>query len=342
MKKRMQKRGMAGILTAGLLLSVLTGCGAADTSARNAADLAYETVAEIDSAESYSSMWDSGSYEETDLAAGTLSEAAQTEENVQTQTDRKLIRNVGMDVETKEYDQFMVSLEDRVGALGGYIEDMESYNGSRYSDYRSSRYANITIRMPQEKLDSFLESLEGFCNVVRRTESVDDVTLTYVDMESHRDMLKTEQKRLLELLDQAESLEDILTIESRLTEVRYQLESMEAQLRTMDNKVQYSTVSVYVSEVRELTNVVTHEQTAWERITEGFMDSLRSVGSGFAEFGIWFLIHIPQLVLWALVITAAVLIIRRRRKKKAAKKQQTAENRQRTADENRQETKKEM
>lgn len=339
MEKRRWKRAGNGLAAAGLVLVLFAGCGAAaGTSAKNAADLSYETVAEVDigSNESYSSMWDSGSYEETEAETGTLSEAPQTEETVQ--TDRKLIRNVGMDVETKEYDQFMVSLEDRVGALGGYIENMESYNGSRYSDYRSSRYANITIRMPQEKLDGFLESLEGFCNVVRRTESVDDVTLTYVDMESHRDMLKTEQKRLLELLDRAESLEDILTIESRLTEVRYQIESMEAQLRTMDNKVQYSTVTVYVSEVRELTNVVTHEQTAWERIAEGFMDSLRSVGNGFAEFGIWFLIHVPQLILWALVITAAVLLIRRRRKKKAAKRQQTAENRQRTAE---QETKKE-
>lgn len=319
MGKGMRKQIMAGALAAGMQLVLLTGCGAASgSSEKNAAayDMAeYGMVSGTSDTESDNSMWDSGSGATTEETR----EMPQTEETMQVQTDRKLIRNVSMDVETKEYDLFMTSLEDEVGALGGYIENMESYNGSRYSDYRVSRYANVTIRIPQEKLDAFLETMSGICNIVRRTESVDDVTLTYVDMESHRDMLQTEQKRLLKLLDQAESLEDILTIESRLTEVRYQLESMEAKLRTMDNKVQYSTVSLSVSEVRELTSVTTSEQTAWERISEGFMDSLADIGGGFAEFGIWFLIHIPQLFLWALVITAAVLLIRRRRKKKGGK-----------------------
>lgn len=62
------------------------------------------------------------------------------------------------------------------------------------------------------------------------------------------------------------------------------------------------------------------EETAWQRISEGFIHSLKSVGHGFAEFGIWLVIHIPQLVIWAVVITVVVLLIRRHRKKKAAKK----------------------
>lgn len=88
----------------------------------------------------------------------------------------------------------------------------------------------------------------------------------------------------------------------------------------MDNQVQYSTVYLNISEVKELTPIEVEEETAWQRISEGFMDSLRSIGHGLAEFGIWFLIHIPQLVIWAAVIAVIVLLVRKRRKRKAAKK----------------------
>ena len=71
---------------------------------------------------------------------------------------------------------------------------------------------------------------------------------------------------------------------------------------------------------------MTPEKSAWERITEGFMNSLESVGHGLSEFGIWLLIHIPQLVIWAIVIIVIVLLIKRRRKKKAAKKQAAMRN----------------
>lgn len=64
-----------------------------------------------------------------------------------------------------------------------------------------------------------------------------------------------------------------------------------------------------ISEVKELTPV--QEQTAWERLGEGFMGSIRDIGDGFVNFGIWFAINIPYLVIWAAVITAAVLIIRK-------------------------------
>lgn len=71
-------------------------------------------------------------------------------------------------------------------------------------------------------------------------------------------------------LEQAESIEEMMTIESRLSDIRYQLESMESQLRTYDSQIEYSTVSLYISEVVELTPVETKEQTTWERISEDF------------------------------------------------------------------------
>lgn len=88
----------------------------------------------------------------------------------------------------------------------------------------------------------------------------------------------------------------------------------------------YSTVRLNLSEVKELTPV--EEKTDLQRITEGFADSLKDIGNGIKESAIWFVIHIPYLVIWAAVIAAVVLILRkhgkkRREKRDALKSEQT-------------------
>lgn len=235
--------------------------------------------------------------------------------------ERKLIQNIKLEVETREFEQMMSSLEEQVREMGGYIENMEAYNGSSYSEYRSSRYAVLTIRIPKEKLDSFLGTVSDISNIIRRYDSVEDVTLSYVDMESRSKALRTEQDRLLEFLGKAETVEEIIALEDRLSEVRYQLESMESQLRTMDNLIDYSTVNINISEVRELTVVKEKEPTAWMRISEGFLESLGDIGSNIAEAGIWFLVNIPYLLIWAAAIGLGAWGWRRYRRARLKKRE---------------------
>lgn len=289
---------LAGLLTAVLL----TGCGAS-------APMEKLTHATYDSAESESMSAGAGNGFSSMDSMGMPESGAADGEAVAVQDNRKLIKNVDMSVETKEFDNFMATLESNVRGCGGYIESSEIYNGSSYTSYRSSRNATLTLRIPQQHLDAFLAEVSGISNVVRRSDSVRDVTLAYVDMESHRDALKTEQARLLELVEQAESLEDILVIEERLTQIRYQLESMESQLRTMDNQVEYSTVYLNVSEVKELTPV--EEATVGQRIADGFGESLTEIGDGATELFVWFVVSIPYLLIWAVVITVIVLLVKR-------------------------------
>ncbi|MCI8528675.1 MAG: DUF4349 domain-containing protein [Lachnospiraceae bacterium] len=233
--------------------------------------------------------------------------------------ERKLIKTVELELETKEFEKTMTTIETQIREMGGYIETMDTYNGSAYSGSRSSRYSNMTIRIPSSKINDYMDSISGAGNMIRRSDKVDDVTLSYVDMESRRDTLRTEQSRLLEFLEKADSVETIITLEERLSEVRYQLETMESQLRTIDNLVEYSTVNVKVTEVRELTPVV--KQTAWERISLGFLGSLQNIVDGIVEICIWFVINIPYLVLWAAFIGIVVWILRKRGRKRQKKNQ---------------------
>ncbi len=328
------RRGMSGVSRrcAAVLLCALTafvymGCGASKT-ADGSASVTTDMKSSYDSASGGGAMYgvnsvpeyetgefDMEEYESPDYAA---SESAPESQGVL--EGRKLIRTVRLEAETKEFDQMMSSLEEQVGDMGGYIESMETYNGSSYSDYVTSRYASLTVRIPSGKLDMFLQTVSDISNVVRRRDNVEDVTLSYVDMESRRNTLRTEQERLMSFLEKAETIEEIITIEQRLSEVRYQLESMESQLRTMDNLIDYSTVEMNVSEVRELTQIQEEKPGPGKRIVDGFVENLRIIGEGAMEFAIWFLTHIPYLVIWAAVIGAAFVCWMKARKRRLAKK----------------------
>ena len=301
------KKSLLTVVFALVLSVCLAACGTSSSEADYSAPegkyeyaAAEEAAAEI----AYDSYYEEEAIEPEmgDAAGG--AEAPEVNESATSQ--RKLIKTVELSVETKAYDDLMVSLEAQIEELGGYIESLNAYNGSYYSG-RTNRSASITARIPAEKLDGFVKQMGEEANIVDRNESVEDVTLQYVDLDSHTRMLEEEQERLLELLENAETIEDIITIEGRLSEVKYQLESMKSQLRTFDNKVTYSTVHIYIDEVKELTPVV--EQTAGERIAEGFAESLHDIGEGFKEFFIGFVINIPYIIVWAVILAIIAFVV---------------------------------
>ncbi len=287
-----------------LLLGMMAaGCGAASKSA------ATETAVQDNCSEAAYATDDIYSTKAMpEAAAGYTEEGGTGASVVQVQdVQRKLIRDVNLEVETETFEELLSTVGEKTRNLGGYIEESYTYNGSNYYG-KGTRNANLTIRIPAEKLDEFLLAVGEVSNVISRNESVTDVTLEYVDLESHKRVLLAEQERLLELLEKAETIEDIISLESRLSQVRYQIESMEAQLRTMDNRVNYSTVYLYINEVAKLTPV--KEQTVWEKISTGFASSLYNVGEGFVNFGIGFIIFLPYLLVWVIIIVVFTLLLK--------------------------------
>ena len=221
-------------------------------------------------------------------------------------TLRKLIRNVDMSVETEDFDGLMANIQSKVNALGGYIEQSDVYNGSYTSNYRS-RNASLKVRIPSGKLDSFVDLVAVNSNITNKSESVEDVTLQYVDLESHKKALRAEEESLIAMLQKAEKIEDIVVIQSQLTSVRYQIESMESQLRTYDNKIQYSTVWLYVNEVAYYEPY--EPKTPGQRIREGFTRNVHNVLDGIENFCIEFVIAIPLIIMALFIIAAGVGVL---------------------------------
>lgn len=247
--------------------------------------------------------------------AESVTDSASVSDKTKVDNNRKLIKTIDLDVETKEFDSLITTLDSQVELFGGYIETQNTWNGSRYDYYGnyqsySARNASYTIRIPRENLSAFIDTFSPLCNVTNRSESVQDITLSYVDLESHKQALLTEEQTLMELMSQATEMEDILTIEDKLTDIRYQLQSMESQLRTYDNKVTYSTVYIDIKEVKELTIEEPEPVTYWDRMSSNFKNSITNLFEGLQSFSIWFVAALPHLLIWGGIIFGIAMIIR--------------------------------
>lgn len=281
------KRRLLCTLMALLILLSLTACGAAAPSEEMYADMEMpqENGLTTDSSGSTSELTDS----------------------------RKLIVTVNLDAETEDMDALLDWLDDRVASLKGYVEDQSIQNGSIRSGYRY-RYADMTIRIPAERVNEFVEEVDDQTNIVSNSLSREDVTLNYVDTESRLTALRTEEARLLELLEKAANMEDLLKIEERLTDVRYEIENAASRLRTYDNLVDYATIHLSITEVQEYTPVVEEEPTVWERIGSGFMKSVKGLWNFVVELFVFLIVASPYLVVIGGIVVLVIFLVKKKKK----------------------------
>lgn len=252
-----------------------------------------------------------GAMEETPNAGGNgiYGESAETETSVGIEENRKLIRTVTIDAETANLDTILADLDAQLAVLGGYVQNKSVQNG-RGSNYR---YATLTLRIPADQVDRFVDHVEGATNILSSSEKAEDVTLKYSATESRITALETQEARLLELMAKAENLNDLLTLEAKLATVRQELETVKSQLKLYDSLIDYGTINLTITEVTEYTPVEEEEEpTAWERISTGFVNSLKGVWNILTELFILLVIALPYLVIPAVVVVI-VLVVRKKR-----------------------------
>ena len=236
---------------------------------------------------------------------------------------RKLIRNVSMYVETDSFDELLKLLQSKVTELAGYVESSDISGFSmNYDNTRQNRYANLTARIPSDKLDQFIATVEWNGNVTNKSESTQDVTLLYSDLESRKKTLSVEQERIWDLLEKADTLEAVIVLEQHLSEIRYELESMESQLKLYDNQVEYSTIEISIQEVTPTTFTPTAPETVWQRIEKGFSKNIKKISDTMISLFIMLVAGSPIWIPFVAVVSAMVFFTKRqvkRRKKGHAK-----------------------
>ena len=251
--------------------------------------------------------------------------------------NRKQIKNVLLRAQTKDYENFINSINATVSHFGGYISNQKE-NGNSYNSI-SNRYAYIVAKIPAEKLDEFLSGISESCNVTYRNESIVDVTEAYVDIESRIAVLKAEESSLLTMLESAQNhldseklnysevIDTMLYIKDRLLSVQSDLASYEAQLKTLSNNVAYSTVTL---EINEVERFVAPEVKVglWQEIGERLSDNLYYIGQDLRDFFVWFVTSSPYILIWAAIITVAVIVASKSYKHAKSKKLDKKENKE--------------
>lgn len=289
------KRLFALLLTAIVTIALLSGCGATYKASESAVTNSMRTEA----------------------AEGAESWESDTTGSIALPENRKWIITMDLYAETEDLDGLLDRLQEKIQSLNGYVENQSIYNGSS-SSTRRYRNAELTVRIPAEEVDDFTREVSGMANLISSNRTVEDVTLSYSDTESHLTALKTEQERLLELMEGAETMADLLEIESRLTEVRYELERYDSQLRLYDNQIDYATIYLTAEEVTEYTPV--EEPTVWQRIRSGFVGSLKGLGTGVVDLVVWLIVASPYLLVFGGIGVGIFALLRKAKKHRREKK----------------------
>lgn len=228
----------------------------------------------------------------------------------QSSNDTKLIKSVNISLQTKELDSLLEELKAYVTEYEGYIEYSNIY-GIGLENLRSG---NLTVRIPVENLETFMEKAKEAGTVRSISESTIDVTLEYVDVENHKKALEIEQERLYEILEQAKTVEELIAVEERLSQVRYELEWYTSSLNTYDNQINYSTVEIYFEEVERISK--TETEGIWEQIKNKLGDSIYSIRNGARTFIVWFAGSIPYFLILAVIVVVVTVVVMKKKKRR--------------------------
>jgi len=171
------------------------------------------------------------------------------DEAIAAEIDQKIIKTGSLDLVVNEAEQSLADAESIVMEKGGYVE---SSTLQEHEDGTKSGY--VTIRVPADQFDITMALVKELALVVEReTSSAEDVTEQYIDLAARLKNAQAQETRYVQILDQANTVEEILQIESALGNIRGYIESLQGQLNYLDNLTGYSTITISISEEPVIT-----------------------------------------------------------------------------------------
>ncbi len=248
--------------------------------------------------------------------------------------NRKLIKDVSIQAETLEFDNCVEFLRSKVSFYNGYVES-SNITGSSVNQKNPNRSAKFVLRVPTQNLEEFVNLIGENVSVMSKTENTKDVTLAYIETESQAKALRIEMDRLLEWMEKANNVNEMIELEERLSQVRAALEYQESILRNYDNLVEFSKITVDLSEVVKITPLAEKkESNVFGRMWRGLCKSAKNLGHGLLEFLVWFVSALPYLIFFAGIVVLMIWVCKKIDKKEKKKAEQLRAERAKTAQQN--------
>ena len=332
----MKMRKIISLLLCLLMALSLCACGSSNSAKSESSSAYYAAPAEAPyPAPAAANGYYAAEEAAYDMAAGgdagfvTGSTAARKESGSETpeENPEKIIYSADATVETTEFDQSIADLNAMLAECGGFVES-SSVNGNNYYDSSrgnvSRRTANYTLRIPSAKFSGVMEGLSRLGNVPYTYMYTENVTAQYYDVQARMQALQAQEKRLMEMMEIAETVEDIITIEDKLTDVRYRIDSFQSSLNNWDRRVAYSTLSITVKEVQVYTPATVTKISYGEELRRAFTDALKNAGQFFKDLLVFLVSAIPTLVILAVLFFVFRPLLKKLRQKAKARREARA------------------
>jgi hypothetical protein len=324
------KRAFGLFMTVLLLFSVFTGCGSgkkADSSTGNfSAGTRASGLTESIAPPEQKAFTDTATDEQKQKSTveSPQNTEALTSTGVETQSvsniilsQRKVIRNADVTIEVEDFNAAYARVNSIISAFG-YIQEANISRDKVHVDSKTKLITKgtIVLRVDKDRFDSVLGSLFGLGEVLGQSISADDVTDKFFDTESRLRLLKYEQSRLEDYLKKITDPDTIFKTESRLTDIRHEIEGLTGTLNKWNNLVQLSTITLNMSEKLPASAVEVKEKNYLQRLGDSFTESAKAVIAFCGDLLIFIVQILPALVfmgLAALLMYFAYRKIRRRR-----------------------------
>ena len=235
----------------------------------------------------------------------------ESKDTISSADGEKIISTFYLDFETIAFEKDMTTLKDMVTSYDGYIEASDIYQQGSFEG-KTYQYGSLTIKVPKDKANAFIEEGKKQFHLVRENSSAQNVTLQYKDTQLRLETLTKQKDRLNELYSQAERIEDIVSIETKLNDVILEIEYIKSELDYLDRSIDYTTLTVALNEVANLSNNPDIRATFSDRIAAAFKDSLRFFKEATTDFAVFMVYTLPFIVILAVIVTILVLVFKRK------------------------------
>lgn len=274
----MKKKGLICTALVFILLFTSFGCAKKDTASGSAPQnsAAKEEVPR--------DMAIANGASDSKAGSTTTVEAVQQE----SKSDKKIITTGTLYIEEEDLLGLSKSIQKKAEELGGYVEAEELY------EYRLT----TRVRIPAGKFENFIEYAENGFEVKSKSISSENITDAYVDNEARLKNLQAQETQILEIMKKANTVEEVLKVQTELYKVRGEIESLQARKKNWDKQVEYTTITINADKKQIV-------EDSKKTVIKG-SDFIKAIGKGFSNTTVSLILFLQNL---AIFIISNIIII---------------------------------
>lgn len=301
------------VLWIGMLLAACSNDAENSNVSSDRANYDSEESVEMESVEIESSNSISGEADRTTEpeVSDSQEESGSSQEEI-VESNRKIIYTADLQIEVKNYQQTLNTIQSQVAKRGGYVVDS---NMQGYAE-NDSTTGQVTVRIPQDQFREFIQIVEdGSSKVLESSISGQDVTEEFIDLESRLKSRGVVEERLLSFMEQAEKTEDLLTISADLAEVQGEIEEIKGRMNYLQNRTDLATVTIYMEEKNvTISGMSEGELNTWEKTKQQFLNSINFLLAVFSGIFVFIIGNMPVLILLGVIVVIGFFVYRRIKK----------------------------